>query len=144
MKRSLNAPTTGVILALALCAAGSARAQVNDVGYFSAKTGEGLYGSLCQGCHMPDAKGAAGAAAYPALAANKRLASAAYPAILVLQGHKAMPPFAGNLTDDQIAAVVNYVRTHFGNAYKDPISAATVKALRASGAKRSGKATEAG
>lgn len=145
MNHRLRTAIVGAIIAapLALGAAG-ARAQVSTTGYFQAQTGEGVYTSLCQGCHMADAKGAAGAGAYPALAGNVRLASGAYPAMLVLQGHKAMPPFGGNLTDDQIAAVVNYVRTHFGNAYKDPVTPAAVKALRDAGAKRSGKATSAG
>jgi mono/diheme cytochrome c family protein len=38
-----------------------------------------------------------------------------------------VPPVT--LTEVQIAAVINYVRTHFGNRFKDPISAAEVKAL---------------
>jgi mono/diheme cytochrome c family protein len=37
------------------------------------------------------------------------------------------PPLT--LTEEQIAAVVNYVRTHFGNHYTDPISAGEVKSL---------------
>jgi mono/diheme cytochrome c family protein len=132
------------MLALALAFAGAARAQVTTSGYFPAQTGEGVYTSLCQGCHMADAKGAVGAGVYPALAGDKRLVSGAYAAVLVLQGHKAMPPFGGNLTDAQIAAVVNYVRTHFGNAYKGDLTPAAVKALRDAGRKRSGKANSAG
>ena len=31
------------------------------------------------------------------------------------------------LSDEQIAAVINYVRTHFGNHYADPINAAQVE-----------------
>jgi mono/diheme cytochrome c family protein len=34
------------------------------------------------------------------------------------------------LTDQQIADVVNYVRTHFGNSYKDRVAPADVKTLR--------------
>ena len=33
------------------------------------------------------------------------------------------------LSETQMAAVINYVRTHFGNHYKDSISAAEVAAL---------------
>ena len=29
-----------------------------------------------------------------------------------------MPPFGEMMSDDQVAAVVNYVRTHFGNKYQ--------------------------
>jgi mono/diheme cytochrome c family protein len=42
---------------------------------------------------------------------------------MVLNGHGGMPWFNGTLTDAQIAMVVNYVRTHFGNDYPDPVSA---------------------
>jgi mono/diheme cytochrome c family protein len=34
------------------------------------------------------------------------------------------------MTDDQVAAVVNYVRTHFGNNYSDAVNAGDVKAVR--------------
>ena len=29
-----------------------------------------------------------------------------------------MPPFGRLMTDEQVAAVVNYIRTHFGNDYR--------------------------
>jgi mono/diheme cytochrome c family protein len=34
------------------------------------------------------------------------------------------------MSDDQVAAVVNYVRTHFGNNYPAVITAADVKSVR--------------
>jgi mono/diheme cytochrome c family protein len=58
------------------------------------------------------------------------LAQAGYPAALVINGQGAMPPFGRLLSDEQVVAVVNYVRTHFGNKYDDPLTAADVKALR--------------
>jgi mono/diheme cytochrome c family protein len=97
---------------------------------FEEKTGKALYESICQGCHMPDAKGATGAGTYPALANNPRLASPLYPALKVVQGSRAMPSFGGQLDDAQVVEVVNYVRSHFGNAYVDTLTAAEVKALR--------------
>jgi len=109
--------------------AGSAKAQGFRTSY-SEQTGEAIYKGICQGCHMPDAKGAEGAGAYPALAGDKRLASSAYPALVVLKGQKAMPAFGGSLSNEQIANVVNYVRTHFGNSYADTLTPETVKALR--------------
>jgi len=33
------------------------------------------------------------------------------------------------LTDLQVANVINHIRTNFGNDYRDPITAAEVKAL---------------
>ena len=97
---------------------------------FTQKDGAELYQAICQGCHMPNGVGATGAASYPALARNTRLAAKGFPVVRVLNGSKAMPPFKDMLSDEQIAAVVTYVRTHFGNAYKDKVSTDDVKALR--------------
>ncbi|HLN10531.1 MAG TPA: cytochrome c [Xanthobacteraceae bacterium] len=97
---------------------------------FMQRDGEVIYRSVCQGCHMPDGQGAIGAGAYPALANNPRLAAAGYPVLHIVNGRKAMPPFARLFDDEQVAAVVNYVRTHFGNDYKDAVTAADVRATR--------------
>ncbi|QWT20421.1 cytochrome c [Bacillus sp. NP157] len=110
-------------------------AQGNDAAFltraqFSHATGEQIFTHVCQACHMPDAKGAVGAGHYPALASNLKLASAAYPAVMVMNGRGGMPPFAMFLSDAQVADVVNYVRTHFGNHYTDAITAEQVKAFR--------------
>lgn len=103
-------------------------------GPFAQHDGAALYHAICQGCHMPDARGAQGAGHYPALASNPRLASAPYPAITVLQGRRGMPGFGDSLSDEQVAQVVNYVRSHFGNAYDDSVTAADVAGLRATAA----------
>jgi mono/diheme cytochrome c family protein len=100
-------------------------------GKFPQQTGEDLYTHICQGCHMPDAKGAIGAGAYPALASNPRLAAAIYPITVVLRGQRAMISLGESLDDQQVAAVLNYVRTHFGNRYKDVVTPAMVAARRA-------------
>src|SRR5262245_42030055 len=89
---------------------------------FTQQDGETLYRSICAGCHMPEGQGARGAGAYPALARNEKLAAAGYPVTLVVRGQKAMPAFGSQLNDEQVAAVVNYVRSHFGNAYDDRVS----------------------
>ena len=97
---------------------------------FASKDGAFLYQAICQGCHMADGRGASGAGTYPALADNPRLQSAYYPMFLVLNGQKAMPGFGRMLDDEQVAAVVNHVRTHFGNRYADAVTAKQVEALR--------------
>ncbi len=102
----------------------------NNIGGVTATTGEGVYQHVCQGCHMPGATGAVGAARIPALANNKRLAAAGYPVAMVLRGNGGMPWFNGTLNDAQIAAVVNYVRTHFGNDYKDVVTPAYVASVK--------------
>jgi mono/diheme cytochrome c family protein len=97
---------------------------------FTEQGGEAIYRSVCAGCHMPNGRGATGAATYPSLVDNPKLAGSAYPIDLVLKGHKAMPPFGHTLTDGQIAAVVGYVRTHLGNGFPDAVTDADVAAQR--------------
>jgi len=101
-----------------------------DLGHFSHQDGATLFRAICQGCHMADAKGAVGAGYYPALAGNQKLASATYPALVVLKGRHGMPPFGDYLTDAQVVEVVNYVRSHFGNQYSDALTQADVARLR--------------
>jgi mono/diheme cytochrome c family protein len=130
---------TALPLALAASLSASAppaiMAQPTDLRFanptrFMAQAGEALYADICQGCHMPGGVGAVGGGAYPALARNPKLASAGYPLSLVINGRNAMPPFGDLLTDQQVAAVVNYVRSHFGNGYADEVTAADAKAAR--------------
>jgi len=97
----------------------------------TAVTGEDTYQHLCAACHMPDALGATGAGTYPALASNVRLMAGAYPLYVVMKGKNGMPPMGDMLTDAQVADVVNYVRTHFGNDYTTmPVTAEQVVAMR--------------
>ena len=97
---------------------------------FTEQSGEQLFANVCQGCHMPDGKGASGAGAYPSLANDSNLAAGGYPVYIVVRGQRAMPPIGAMMSDAQVAAVVNYVRTHFGNAYRDAVSADDVKLVR--------------
>lgn len=126
-------------------AAFNTAAQANDAGILNAavlKTTDGqqIYEEICQGCHMSAAQGAVGAGHFPALAKDATLASRQYMAITLLMGRRNMPAFGAQhaigfggppatLTDEQIAAVINYVRSHFGNHYTDLISAAEVRSL---------------
>jgi mono/diheme cytochrome c family protein len=97
---------------------------------FVEKSGEQLFASVCRGCHMEDGKGAVGAGTYPSLAGNKNLEAGGYPVAVVVNGQRGMPPFGAMMSDDQVAAVVNYLRTHFGNSYRDAVTAADVKTVR--------------
>jgi len=101
-----------------------------DSEHFVEQGGANLYRSICQGCHMPQGQGAQGAGFYPALAKNARLAAGAYPVHVVLNGLHGMPPFRERLTDQQVADVVNYVRTNFGNSYQDAVTAEAVQKQR--------------
>ena len=88
--------------------------------------GARLYDEHCADCHA--ATGAGMPPAYPPLAANRALTmrSAVNPIRMVLNGGFApgtagnprpygMPPFRPLLNDDEVAAVVSYIRNSWGN-----------------------------
>ncbi len=81
-----------------------------------------VYRHVCQACHMPDGRGASGAATIPALANDPRLKGAAYPVTVILHGKGAMPWFGRSLKPAEVAAVAQYIRTHFGNDYSAPVT----------------------
>ena len=143
-----NQALRAALAAVLALAAGSARPDTSrgvvglfGVGHLESTSGEVIYQQICQGCHMPDGRGATGAGHYPALAGDRALSSAQFMALTLIEGRRNMPAFGGKsqegfsymvptLDDEQIAAVTNYVRTHFDNQFKGTISAADVKALR--------------
>lgn len=99
--------------------------------------GERLYREHCAQCHGDDGEGRAPAA--PALAGNRAVLmnSAGDPIRIVLFGGYApgtagnprpygMPPFAPTLGDEQIAEVLSYVRSAWGNDAR-PIGGAEVR-----------------
>jgi len=111
-----------------------------DSDLFVMTDGRQVYEHICRGCHMANAGGAVGAGRYPALAKNAALGSRQYMALTILMGKRNMPAFGAKyaigfggppviLNEAQIAAVINYVRTNFGNHYTDPITAAEVGTL---------------
>ena len=102
----------------------------DDPERFSQTDGEALYRTTCQACHMEDGQGASGAGAHPPLADNPKLNSRHFLAGVILTGYHGMPRFGHMMSDEQVAAVTNYVRSNFGNDYSDPINADEVRALR--------------
>ena len=129
----MTSKTRNVLLLLCgLTAAGSiaATAMAQSRSAYPYDSGKELYEHICQGCHMPDGKGAQGSSSgYPALAGNANLEAEMYPVLLILRGQKAMPPF-GQLNDAQVAAVTNYIRSSFGNHFSGTVTADQVKELR--------------
>lgn len=90
------------------------------------KTGAQIYADECSGCHMPNGKGAAGL--FPALSGSPVVQQTDPTSLLhvVLRGARsvgtkpaptapAMPQFAWVLNDDQVAAVLTYIRNSWGN-----------------------------
>jgi mono/diheme cytochrome c family protein len=122
----LRAAALGLVGLLALPAA------ADEPGGYTRPTppqsGEQVYRQICQACHMANGMGGAGAATIPALANNPRLQVAQYPIDMVVHGRGAMPSFTDTLSPAQVAAVVAYVRTSFGNHYAAPVTEAEVKA----------------
>ncbi|HEY4973054.1 MAG TPA: cytochrome c [Steroidobacteraceae bacterium] len=145
MRTPSNASTICRLATLVLAAAAATLACADDASFATVATlsdasGEDIYNRICQGCHMPNGAGAIGAGHYPKLAASTPLASWQYVALTVLAGRNGMPAFSApanilwdgptvHLSDAQVADVVNYVRSHFGNAYKDRVSASQVAKL---------------
>jgi mono/diheme cytochrome c family protein len=97
---------------------------------FSEQTGEALYANVCLACHMGNGGGATGAGRYPSLVKNPKLETEAEAVHLILHGQGAMPAVGRLMSDEQVAAVVNYIRTHFGNDYKEPVTAEQVQKAR--------------
>jgi mono/diheme cytochrome c family protein len=131
------------IAALAICAALMLAAPPSDAQSgpqagvvfspalrFTEQGGESLYRNVCSACHMMDGRGASGAGTFPSLAGNGKLEASGYPLYVVTNGLHGMPPLGAFMSDEQVAAVVNYVRTHFGNSYQDAVTAEDAKAAR--------------
>ena len=104
------------------------------------KMGGKIYADECSGCHGPNGQGTPGL--FPTLAGASlvRQNDAASLMRVVLRGARsvgteraptapAMPAFAWILTDDQVAAVLTYVRNSWGNAAA-PVAASTVRKAR--------------
>ena len=80
----------------------------------AAETGQSLYNDNCAACHQKSGLGIKGA--FPALAGDKVVQSPpATAAIVLLNGRGGMPAFKSDLTDAQLAAVLTYIRTSWGN-----------------------------
>jgi mono/diheme cytochrome c family protein len=102
--------------------------------------GSRIYQAHCASCHQADGQGQP--PAYPPLAQNQsiEMESAVNPIRMVLNGGYppqttanprpyGMPPFAQVLSDEDIAAVVTYIRIAWGN-HGQPVTAGDVVALR--------------
>ena len=91
--------------------------QLFDGPGVTVSAGGDVYNSTCAGCHMPDGEGAVGAGMYPSLADNPNLEFPGYAINVIVYGQGAMPPFGDMLSDEQVAAVTNYIRSNFGNDF---------------------------
>ena len=94
----------------------------------AAETGSDLFAQNCSACHQAMGQGVPGA--FPALAGNKFVqGDPKGPAYVVTHGRGGMPNFADDLDDKQIAAILTYVRSSWGNTAPE-VDAAAVAAQR--------------
>ncbi len=109
--------------------------------------GKRLYSANCAACHQPTGLGVSGQ--FPPLAGSEWvLGDAAVLQRILLQGLQGpmsvkdqlyngnMPAFGGRLNDDQLAAVLSYIRQEWGNA-ADSISPSSVSDIRKATSQRS-------
>jgi mono/diheme cytochrome c family protein len=145
MKIVSRCVTVALMIGVAATSLPPLRAYADDSSFTSTAgvgplSGQQIYEHICQGCHMSGAQGASGAGFYPKLAGDKKLISWQYAALTVLNGRNGMPPFglpadqvfqvrAAHLSDQQVADVINYVRSHFDNKYPASVTAKQVAAL---------------
>ncbi len=91
--------------------------------------GAQVFSDSCAACHQAEGQGVPGA--FPALAGDTFVQGAPDQAAgVVLHGRGGMPSFANDLSDDQIAQVLTYVRSSWGNK-AGPIPTAVVTGQRA-------------
>jgi mono/diheme cytochrome c family protein len=94
--------------------------------------GREVYRNLCVACHQPDGRGVDTVA--PTLVNSRYvIGNPGIPARIVLDGKEGsvalMPPLGASLSDDQIAAVLTYIRREWGHA-ASAVTAAEVKEPR--------------
>jgi mono/diheme cytochrome c family protein len=106
--------------------------------------GREVYANLCVACHQPDGMGREGLAP-PIVDSPIATGPAGAVVRLVLHGKEGavglMPGLATVLTDDQISAVLTFIRRQWGHT-ASPISPATVKEIRAATSDRTRPWTE--
>ena len=115
------------------------RPPVPAAGAAASVDGKQLFGAKCAACHQATGLGVAGvfpplAGAEWVLGEEKVLASILLHGIqgeIVVKGntYKGVMPGFGTLADEEIAAVLTYIRSDWGNTAK-PVTSATVKAQR--------------
>lgn len=117
----MKSRSIGVVAAVLVASLFTAQAQ---------NEGEQIY-QQCAACHGAEGQGGAG----PALAGNRNLENANYHISRVLNGGAGMPAYRDQLSDEQIAAVVNHERTSWGNTFSEVAAQQVAQ-------QRSGQATQ--
>ena len=120
--------TPGIAIRLALVASGLTLSASSFAVAQPATSGRDLYLRACSGCHQANGAGIPGG--FPALAHDPLVnGPPTAGARIVLEGAGPMPNFDQQFTDAQIASVLTYVRSSFGNS-TPAVSPATVAGVR--------------
>jgi len=94
-----------------------------------AATPQSLFNDNCSACHQTTGKGVKGA--FPALAGDPFVQGDPGPMLAtVLAGRAGMPSFKDELSDADLASLLTYVRTAWGNKGK-PLTPLDIAAARA-------------
>ena len=99
--------------------------------------GASLYQSNCAACHQPSGEGLPGA--FPSLKGSSIVTSENPETLIriIIEGYDArpefatMPPLGEQLTDEEITAIINFERSHWGNS-APAVDLEVVKKIRAS------------
>lgn len=109
-------------------AAGLLAASVLVSAAQAAPSPQSLFMDNCSACHQATGKGVKGA--FPALAGDPFVQGDAGPVMAtVLAGRAGMPSFKDDINDADLASLLTYVRTSWGNKGK-PVTTADVAAAR--------------
>jgi cytochrome c6 len=115
--------TAILVLASACLWGGAAQAQTA-----APADGKTLFARNCAACHQVNGRGIPGA--FPALVASAVVTGAPDEvADVLLKGRGGMPDFSASLDDADIAAVLTYARTSWGN-HAPPIAGADIATRR--------------
>lgn len=134
----------GCVLALGLAIVGAAdvrpEADASEPGLVTAPDGEQIYMARCLSCHQMNGQGVPGV--FPPLVESEWVTGEKTPLIgIVLHGvmgemevngvtySGAMPPWGSYLTDEDIAALLTYIRSSWGNEASE-VTAEEVAAFR--------------
>ena len=118
--------TVRIGLSVAAAAALAAPAVGQDP---AAAGGEKLYADNCQACHQKAGAGVTGA--FPPLASSPFVqGDAELLTVTVLNGRGGMPAYKSELTDDQLAQILTFMRASWGNQ-SAPVTPTQVTEFRA-------------
>ncbi|MEJ0028544.1 MAG: cytochrome c [Rhizomicrobium sp.] len=127
---------TGILgrgaLSLLLWSAVAAPGQAADADGIAPDPDLAVY-TNCAVCHGASGEGRFG----PAFKGNADLAEAGFVVGMILRGTEHMPSFRSQLSDEDIASVATYIRSHWGNNWS-AVTPADVKRQRAEDAASEG------